>query len=98
LERRSYQISMVFNGIYINKLIIDGHYEEKHPEMSDDIILNLIKNLNGCLRKPVQKREEFSYYVEDPALFNDKPYRLIMVSEEGKQYLGIVNAFRVKEK
>lgn len=91
-------MSLVFNGLRIDEVIIDQHYKANHPEMNDYIIMSLIKELDGCSRKPERIDIKYSYFVEEPILLHLKPYRLIMVLEKGKQYLGVINAFRVKEK
>lgn len=96
--RTTYNVSMVLNDLEINEVIIDEHYKINHSEMSDFIILSLIKKLNGCSRTPAQVSLYYLYFVEEPIFLNEKPYRLIIVLEKGKQYIGVVNAFRVKEK
>jgi hypothetical protein len=98
LERRNYYISIVFNDIYIKELVIDTHYEKKHPEMSDSIIIALVSTLNGLKLAPTKTDLLFSYFVEEPVYFMSKPYRLVIVLEQGKKYIGVINAFRVKEK
>jgi hypothetical protein len=98
LERRNYHISIVFNDTLINELIIDEHYEKKHPEISDSIIIELVRALNGLKLAPTKADSLFSYFVEEPVYFMSKPYRLVIVLERGKKYIGVINAFRVKEK
>jgi hypothetical protein len=89
---------MLFNGHKINEVIIDQHYKLKHPEMSDDLILKLVNELNRESRLHTHANGNFLYYVEDPIFYNGKPYRLIFLMESGYNYIGVVNAFRVKEK
>jgi hypothetical protein len=48
MNRREYSISITVNEIFISKVIIDPHYEEKHAEsINDDIIIELVKTLDG---------------------------------------------------
>ena len=48
VSRREYSVNMKVNGLMINKVIIDPHYEEKHADtVNDEIILELVKTLNG---------------------------------------------------
>lgn len=62
--RRSYQISIIINGIQFNELVIDPHFEEKHQKsMDDEIILNLVSNLGGGEFEPiVVDRDGFRYF------------------------------------
>ena len=89
---------MFFAGLSINEVIIDPHYKENHPEMDDEIILNLIAQLEGINDKPISVQDEFFYFKLEPIFFNKKPYRLVFVIEKGQRYIGIINAFRIKEK
>jgi hypothetical protein len=36
--------------------------------------------------------------MEEPIFLDDKPYRLVFVMEKNKNYLGVINAFRIQEK
>ena len=48
MKRREYNISITVNRKRIRKLIIDPHYEEKHAaSITDEIILSLVKDLDG---------------------------------------------------
>lgn len=38
-ERRRYTMRLVVNGRQINEVIIDPHYESKHPDINDALIL-----------------------------------------------------------
>jgi hypothetical protein len=64
----------------------------------DSIIIELVRALNGLKLAPTKADSLFSYFVEGPVYFMSKPYRLVIVLERGKKYIGVINAFRVKEK
>lgn len=98
MKRTIYHVSMEFNSLAINEVVIDQHYKIKHAEMSDDLILKIIKELNGESRVHTKEKDGFYYFVEDPISIEGKPYRLVFLMEKGLSYIGIVNAFRVKEK
>ena len=98
MRRSSYHVRMVFNKQQIDEIIIDQHYSKKHPEMNDDIILSLVRKLNSQYRIPAKQDDDFLYFVEDPIIYNLKPYRLIYFLQKNCHYIGVVNAFRVGEK
>jgi hypothetical protein len=95
VTRREYDVSMVVNGIRITKIIIDPHYEKKHADtVNDEVILELVKNLNGLEIEPAKVGERFSYFEGDRIEYRGKRYKLIWLLEEGHIYIGIVNAYR----
>ena len=62
--RREYDISLVVNKRNISKVIIDPHYEDNHSESIDDqIILELIKRLDGGSFEPEDIKTPYSYFV-----------------------------------
>jgi hypothetical protein len=63
--RRTYDVDLVINDLRIRKVIIDSHYEKKHSEsIDDDIILCLVKTLNGKY-EPDDIKGPYHYYVTD---------------------------------
>ena len=98
MKRTSYHVSMVFNGLEISEIVIDQHYRLNHQEMTDDLILKLVSILQFLNLEASKTCGNFSYYVHEPIYWMRKPYRLIVVLENGCNYLGVVNAFRVQEK
>lgn len=90
---------MTINKRRITKVIIDSHYEDKHSESIDDkIILRLVEKLDGKLFEPEDRNGLYSYFVTDKIELDQKPYKLIWLTEENKMYVGVVNAYRTKEK
>lgn len=53
--RTTYKVSMVFNECKIEEVIIDQHYKINHSEMTDYVILGLVKALNGLTLNPTSK-------------------------------------------
>lgn len=89
---------MVVNGIRISKVVIDPHYEEKHAEsVTDEIILELVKTLDGLKVVPEVVSGPYSYYKQDAIELGGKLYRLIWLLEDGEIYVGVVNAYRRKK-
>ncbi len=94
MSRREYDISIVFNEIEIKKVIIDPHFEEKHAEsINDEIILGLVKKLNGLVLSPQDVEPPFSYFSEQFKL-NEKKYRLVWLLNGEELYIGVINAYR----
>ena len=46
-RRRSYKMHLVVNGRSIEEAVIDPQYEIKHPDIDDDLILKLVRRLDG---------------------------------------------------
>ncbi len=94
-ERRSYPTQLTINGRKIIEVVIDPHYETKHASsIDDDLILELVKLLDGKFYKPEAAKDGFQYFVADPLEYEDANYRLVWLLEDEKLYVGIVNAFR----
>ena len=95
MERRIYDIEPVtINGLSIGKVIIDPHYEVKHgDDIDDDLILDLVRKLDGRSEMPETVDENYSYFVTLIEL-EQRQYRLIWLLESGAIYVGVVNAYR----
>lgn len=95
MKRREYSIDLVVNNTRIYKVIIDPHYEEKHLEsINDEIILSLVKTLDGKLFEADAVKDSYSYFVTDEIVFKKKQYKLIWLLEDHQIYIGVVNAYR----
>lgn len=95
MERAEYELDIVVNGVRIERVIIDPHYKEKHSEsINDEIILNLVRTLDGKYYDPEDVKGSWSYFVVDQIEWNGKMYRLIWLMEEKEFYVGVVNAYR----
>jgi hypothetical protein len=94
MSRREYSASIIINGLFISRIVIDPHYEKKHAEsINDDIILGLVQMLNGSSFEPVEYKHPFVYFM-DNILLNKKKFKLIWLMEIDKNYIGIINAYR----
>ena len=98
MRREEYKLELRFNGRVISRLIIDQHYKIAHPEISDELILELVKMLDGLRRNVDSENFSFEYYKEEPLIYNNQPYRLVFLIPKGEDFLGIINAFRVRRK
>lgn len=98
MKRHSYTISLEFDSVEIDEVIIDQHYRLKHPDVNDRIILNLIKAIQGLNYNKKSVEDPYVYYLFQPVFYNQRPYRLILLTEKNCSYLGVINAFRIQEK
>jgi len=78
----------------ITTIIIDPHYELKHGEtMRDELIIRLVHLLQNEPHAADFVRFPFHYFVNELE-FEGKLYRLVWLLEYGKNYVGVINAFR----
>ncbi len=95
MRRREYALSIELNLRQIKKVIIDPHYEDKHAEtISDELILELVKTLDGESFEPEEEDAPFLYFTKDKIEHGGKLYRLVWLLETNEIYIGIVNAYR----
>jgi hypothetical protein len=93
--RKEYKIDLTINDLRIKKLVIDDHYREKHSDISDDVIIELVKKLDQGSFRPVDQDEfGFSYFVNDKMALNGKTYKLIWLLKDGELFVGVINCYR----
>ncbi len=94
--RPEYPLKITINGRMVNRVVIDQHYRENHAEsVTDELILELVKELDGGIF-PIEKIvDEFEYFAVEPVVYEDRPYRIILVLCISDDYLGVINAFRI---
>lgn len=93
-DRIEYRLSLRINGRLLSRVIIDQHYKLKHPNISDELILELVKTLNDEDFEIQEKKGSFEYFAVEPVWLDEEPYRLILVLCMDDDYLGVINAFR----
>lgn len=93
-----YSLKLTINGRLLSRVVIDPHYQTKHPEINDELILNLVKEIDGGNFLIEDEKDGFQYFAVDPILYEDRPYRLVLLLYIFDDYLGVVNAFRVRRK
>lgn len=95
MSRREYKIDLIVNETFISKVIIDSHYEEKHSEsINDELILALVKTLDGKVFEVEDEKPPYSYFVTDKIKYDGKLYKLIWLLEDHQIYIGVINAYR----
>ncbi len=95
MHRREYQLELTINGRKIDRVIIDSHYEERHGDsINDELILRLVKQLDGKRFEPEKELGPYEYFATDKLALDDKYYKLVWLLEKEKMYVGVVNAYR----
>lgn len=94
-ERNEYPLILKINHHEIHRVIIDQHYKESHPDVTDAIILDLIRSIDGEDFLIEAERGNFQYFKAEPVFKDQAPYRLVMLLCVFDDYLGVLNAFRV---
>ncbi|OUR95747.1 hypothetical protein A9Q84_14695 [Halobacteriovorax marinus] len=95
MKRREYTVDLTVNDIKITKVIVDPHYEEKHSaSIDDELILNLVKFLDGNLFEADAVKEPYSYYVTEEISLDERRYKLVWLLEDDQIYIGVINAYR----
>lgn len=97
-NRPEYQQSLTINGRSVKRVIIDQHYKTKHAELNDELILEMVAQLDGRNFPIDERRGNFEYFRVEPVTLQEKRFRLVLVLCVGEDYLGVVNAFRVRRK
>lgn len=96
-ERTSYPMDLVVNGRQIDEVVIDPHYREKHPDITDALILDLVKGLDGREFQVQERDGEWEFFmldrIEHP-LGSGKLYRLVWCLHDSCLFLGVINCFR----
>ena len=61
-NRRVYPVSLVVNSLKLTEIVIDPHYELKHPYMSDELIYKFALKLDG--RKVIieDRKKPYEYF------------------------------------
>lgn len=95
MNRRDYDISIIVNRQQISRVVIDPHYEQKHSEsISDEIVLELVKTLDGQVIAPEDVSPPYSYFVTDRIELKGRFYKLVWLLEDDQIYVGVINAYR----
>lgn len=98
-NRTEYRLELTLNDRTLTRVINDQHYKEKHSDsVNDELILDLVKNLDGKTIPVDREFEGFQYFKAEPVVADKKPFRLILVMCICDDFLGVINAFRVQRK
>lgn len=98
MSRKNFDVILMFNGKRHHPLIIDSHFLDKHSDLTYEIIVELVKTLNGSFFEAQEIKDMWHYYAIEPVFYNTLAYRLILVIHQNERFLGVINAFRVRKK
>ncbi len=97
-KRNEYPLKLKINGRSLCRVIIDQHYKEKHSEITDMLILDLVQTIDGENFLIESEKDGFQYFAVEPVIYEEKPYRLVLLLYVHDDFLGVINAFRVKRR
>lgn len=93
MSRREFIIrKIIINGQPVSRVVVDDHVR-KHKDITDDLILDLVKQLHGTENVPDDVKEPFSYFVNLLEV-DKKQYRIVWLLEKGKVYIGVLTVYR----
>jgi hypothetical protein len=93
-KRRSYAVSLAVNGRPIQEVVIDPHYELKHRDINDALILELVSGLDGKEFQPDERAGEWEFFMLDRIEHRGRWYRLVWCLRDASPLLGVINCFR----
>jgi hypothetical protein len=93
-RRRSYKMRLLINGRPIEDVVIDPHHEIKHPDIDDELIVGIVKRLNGKEFQPEARQGEWEFYLLGRIGYRGKLYRLVWCLQDASPLLGVINCFR----
>lgn len=95
MKKETLLIRTIFiNGVSISRIVIDDHVG-KHPDISHDVIIDLVRMLDGTENAPDDVSQGFEYFVSHLVL-NQKSYKLVWLLESNQVYIGIITAHRTR--
>ena len=95
-ERRwTYELEIIFNKLPISKITITDHYLAKHPEITNELIWNLMKKLDHLRREEDNYPGQRKVYKWE-TIYQNQSYRLIFwFKDNNANHLWIRNCYPV---
>lgn len=95
-ERKIYPFSIEVNGYQFSEVIVNQHYQEKHSDITDELILELLRLFVD--EKTFQSDKlTTDYFVLEKIIHQDKKYKLIWQIENQNSFI-VVNCYRIRKK
>lgn len=95
-EKKTYSLSLETNGYSFRQVEISQHYQKKHSDITDELILELLKLFVD--KKDFQPDKlTTDYFVLEKILHLGKKYKLVWQIENQKTFI-VVNCYRIRKK
>jgi len=95
-EKKTYSLPIEVNGYHFSKVDISQHYKKKHADITDELILELLKLFVD--KKTFQPDKlTTDYFVLEKILHLEKKYKLVWQIENKNSFI-VVNCHRIKKK
>ena len=95
-DRKTYPLSLEINGYQFSEVVISWHYKQKHSDITDELILELLKLFVD--EKTFQPDKlTADYFVLEKILHLGKKYKLVWQIKH-KTSLIVVNCYRISKK
>ena len=95
-NKTAYPLKLEVNGYQFSEIVISHHYQEKHSDITDKLILEL---LGLFVDKKTFQPDKLTtdYFVLEKILHQGKKYKLIWQIENQKSFI-VVNCYRIRKK
>jgi len=95
-NKETYPSKLEANGYKFSEVVISHHYQEKHSDITDELILELLRLFVD--KKTFQPDKlTTDYFVLEKLLHQGKKYKLIWQIENKNSFI-VVNCYRIKKK
>lgn len=95
-NKEIYPLKLEVNSYQFSEIIISHHYQEKHADITDELILELLELFVD--KKTFQPDKlTTDYFVLEKILHQGKKYKLIWQIENQKTFI-VVNCYRIRKK
>jgi hypothetical protein len=91
-----YPLNLEVNGYHFSEVVISHHYQQKHSDITDELILEILKLF---VDKNTFRPDKLTtdYFVLEKILHQGKKYKLICQIEDENSFI-VVNCYRIKKK
>jgi len=95
-EKKTYSLPLKVNGYSFQKVDISRHYQKKHSDITDELILELLRLFVD--KKDFQPDKlTTDYFVLERVLHHGKKYKLVWQIKD-KNTFTVVNCYRIRKK
>lgn len=94
IVRRDYKIETIhINGRSINKVVIDPHIDKHSDHIDDELVLSIVKKLDGEDVTAVNRKGAFSYFATE-LCYEKCWYKLVWLLEDEEIYIGVITLYK----